>query len=173
MITRLFVSKIFLGVLLTLSLSKAWAIPITYTNVYDPGTSTWTYSVEVENDTTELLFDLTLLSLPIPPSSAVEPLGWFPADIGTDFVHWMADVGSEIGPGDTLGGFSFSYIGGADDAIGPVNWEVLLDPSFSIVGGVTTPVATVAGVPEPATLLLLIIGLTAMGRGMTKKVKNL
>lgn len=161
--TRWILLGMMAGILFFGGVNLSHAVTVDYTNTYDPGLNRWTYLMDVTNDTTDLLYDLMVYPTVQPLSGAdMSAVGWGTVDPGIIapdyFVHWMADLGSEILPGDTLGGFSFTYSG--TDGVGDIAslaytvtpWDVVNNAPYPPVDGVTQ---TRAAVPEPGTLLLL------------------
>ena len=173
MSTRTIFTGIFLWLFLMGVVDIAGAVPIvSYTNTYDSGTTTWTYESTITNDTADLLYDFVISPTVEPLSGADLTLeGWGAAEVGNVspyFVHWMADFGSEILLGDTMGGFWFTYSGSADADIGPLAytvtlWDQVNDTPYT-VDGQTAPV------PEPGTIWLIMTGLG--GLGILYRVRN-
>ncbi len=158
------------------------AVPVVYyTNNYNSGTNLWTYEATIFNDTPDLLYDFVIYPTANPIEAAdLTSEGWGNADLGhvapDYFVHWMADIGADILPGETMGGFWFTY-SGVDTAgdIGSLDYEVTLwnfnDNSEYVeyvFGGNTIPLPPSSQVPEPGTFILIasgIAGLVALSRG--------
>lgn len=148
----------------------ARAVPVVnFTDVYNSGTGLWTYESTILNDTSDLLYDFVIYPTVEPLSGAdLTAGGWGPADMGTVspyfFVHWMADFGAEIQPGDTMSGFWFTYSGGPGDDIGQLTYEVTLwnltSEEPSLYGGVTVP--SPSQVPEPSTFIILAGGIIGL-----------
>lgn len=145
------------------------AVSVGYSNTYDAVLNLWTYEATVANDSADdLVYDLAIAPTLQPLSAADRSAaGWGAAEVGSIapdyFVHWMADFGAEIFPGDSLGGFSFTYSG--DNAAGDIGslaytvtlWDVLADSPYTVDG-----MTQAAVVPEPATAWLLGSGLLAV-----------
>ncbi len=158
---------LFLGVVNTAS-----AVPIvSYTNNYDSGTNLWTYEATIFNDTTDLLYDFVVYPTANPIDAAdLTSVGWGTADPGhvapDYFVHWMADFGAEIQPGDTMSGFWFTYSGDTASDIGSLSylvswgWDVANDAPFTSNGD-TIPAPS--SVPEPGTFALMAMGVFGIG----------
>lgn len=157
-----------LWVLLIGWVDMAGAVPaVSYTNTYDAGTGTWTYESTILNDSSDLLYDLVLYPAVEAIAGADLTLyGWGTADIGSVspyFVHWMSDFGAEIAPGETRGGFWFSYSGGVGGEIGHISftatmWDPVNETPYSIDG----QTASASSVPEPGTIWLLITGFAGL-----------
>lgn len=172
-----------ISTMLTLALGGAaglsHAVSVGYSNTYDSGLNLWTYEATVANDRADdLVYDLAISPTLQPLSAAdMSATGWGVADVGNIaphyFVHWLADFGAEIFPGDSLGGFSFTYSG--DNGAGDIGslaytvtlWDVLADNPYT-VDGMTQ--ATV--VPGPATAWLLGSGLLAVWGAVRRRGLN-
>lgn len=175
--------KILSAIIVFLALSGtvniARAVPVvSYTGAYDSGTGLWTYEGTIFNDTADLLYDFIIYPVMEPASGAdLTSAGWGPADLGSVspyFVHWMADFGAEIMPGDTMGGFWFTYSGAPGDAITPLAYEAMLwdltnNAPYQFAGE-TVAASSPSQVPEPATLLLLAGGI--LGLAVFPKVRR-
>lgn len=114
---------------------------------------------------TDAGFDVYNLFFPTFPSGSLQsfstPTGWEDTFAGEDFFSTSslypgaAPGGTDVGPGQSLGGFALTF----DGKVGSLPFEVLFwnngDPvSYS---GVTTPV------PLPGSAVLLFTGLAALG----------
>lgn len=180
--TRFFLSGMTMLLLLMGIVSIASAVPVvSYSNTFDSGTNLWTYESTITNDTPDILYDFVIYPTVKPLSgSDMTAVGWGLADAGgiapDYFVHWMADFGSEIGPDGTMGGFWFTYSGVDQGSIGPLSYTVSLwdiandapvDPPFD---GSTVPLST--QVPEPGTLMLLVMGFAGVGVLWGRKIKT-
>lgn len=150
-------------------ISSASAISIaTYSNTFD-GVSLWTYAMTVEDMDPDPLYDFVVYTGAVIPTTAsdLSGVGWN-TSMGTDFVDWMANFGSEIAPGSSMGGFWFTYTGTSTDDLGPLPYKTITwhddpfggyaNPSFD---GMTQLAST--PVPEPGTLILLSSGLVGIG----------
>ena len=167
---RFFLSGMIMLLLLIGMANIATAIPVvSYSNTFDSGTNLWTYESTITNDTPDLLYDFAIYPTAKPLSGAdMTTVGWGLADVGSTspyFVHWMADFGSEIGTGGTLGGFSFTYSGVDHGDIGPLAytltlWDLVNDIPYTIDDS-TVPLST--PVPEPGTVMLLSMGILGLG----------
>ncbi len=117
------------------------------------------------------LYDLTIFF-----SAAVDyDSGAAPWDIigGSGFVNafsiapGLPPVGTDVGPGQSLGGFRFVLTGPVGDAAFSALFFNPVDPSNPVVFDGTAAAAAPAAVPEPATLGL--IGLGAIGAVMRRR----
>jgi len=150
--------------------NTASAVPVvSYTNNYDSGTNRWTYEATIFNDTPDLLYDFVIYPTANPIDAAdLTLVGWGAAEIGHGapyFVHWMADFGAEISPGDTMGGFWFTYSGDMAGDIGSLEYEVTLLDSTNlpyVLGGTTVPSSPSTQVPEPGTFILMASGIAGL-----------
>lgn len=143
---------------------------VTYSDSFD-GIGIWTYSMTVENPDPDILYDFKVNTGSISPLTGADltGAGWSPADVGTDYVHWMADFGSEIPSGGSMGGFYFTYSGTALDSIGVLSFETTSwheDPfggyaNTPDISGHTSPNPT--PVPEAGTLWLTLTGIVLLG----------
>jgi hypothetical protein len=145
---------------------SAHAAFITYDVVQEAGDS-WVYSYEVTNNGSApieeftIWFDLDLYSNLSLVSTAQ---GWDPLVIERDlllphdgFFDALADIGSALAPGFSLGGFSvrFDFLGAGRP--GSQAFDILSTDPFGIIeSGVTRPRAV--AVSEPMILLLWMIG---------------
>ncbi|MGI9335712.1 MAG: PEP-CTERM sorting domain-containing protein [Gammaproteobacteria bacterium] len=137
---------------------------------------TWEYSYTVINHTSapivefEILFDLGVYEN---LHKASAPSEWDPVVAQPDpnipaagFYDAMALWDEEIAAGETLGGFAvrFDFLGDGTpgsqlfNILDPSNFPVPLDSGTTQLAGTTLP----APVPEPATLLLSLLGIAAM-----------
>lgn len=150
----------------------AQAVPVvSYTNTYDSGPNLWTYEATIFNDTADLLYDFVIYPTANPIGAANLTLeGWGAADSGhvapAYYVHWMANFGAEIQPGDTMSGFWFTYSGDNAGDIGSLSysvlwgWDVVNDAPFTF-DGATVPASS--PVPEPGTFALMAMGVGGIG----------
>lgn len=147
------------------------AVPVvTYDNSYDSGSNLWTYDATIFNDTSDILYDIVIYPTAQPLSGADQTgIGWGPADVGNItpyFVHWMADSGSEIPPGDTLGGFWFTYSGNTEGDIGSLSytvlwgWDAVNDAPYTFNG---STIPSSSPVPEPGTFAMMAVGVIGVG----------
>lgn len=168
--TRTIISTCMLSLLIWLfSLSQASAVSIvTYDNNFNSLTNEWTYAMTVENQDADPLYDLTVDTggVVLPDLAVYYPAGWSNVDIGTDFIHWMADLGSEIVLGDSLPGFYFTYTGTATDDIGSIPYHTITwnnvtgaNPTCNGMTGSSSVCPSSTPVPEPGTLLLFFSGM--------------
>ena len=78
----------------------------------------------------------------------------------------MADIGAEISPGDTVGGFWFTYSGDTAGDIVPLSytvswgWDAVNDAPYTFDG---STIPSSSPVPEPGTLALMTIGVIGVG----------
>lgn len=144
---------------------------VTYDNSYDSVSNLWTYDATIFNGTQDILFDFVIYPTSQPLSGADQTgIGWGAADVGNTapyFVHWMADIGAEISPGDTVGGFWFTYSGdSAGDISRPLSytvswgWDAVNDAPYTFDG---YAIPSSSPVPEPGTLALMTIGVIGVG----------
>ncbi|MBI5096675.1 MAG: PEP-CTERM sorting domain-containing protein [Nitrospirae bacterium] len=157
-----------LFVLLLGIVNIAQAVPVvSYTNTYDAGPNLWTYEATIFNDTADLLYDFVIYPTANPRGAADLTLeGWGAADVVNTLpvylVHWMADFGAEVQPGDTMSGFWFTYSGDNAGDIGSLSysvlwgWDVVNDAPFTF-DGATIPASS--PVPEPGTFVLMAMGI--------------
>lgn len=177
------------------SASMSWATTIEYTAT-DNGLGNYTLVYEVTNDT--LSDDIAWLSIffgqttdglnfnnydqfsnfsPDYDGDGTEPqpTGWFsysfepspaidlPGQFNSDVV-----IGSGIGTGTSLGGFTVSFdwtgVGSYDDLYYEVGTSSTIDTGYTVQSGGPAPV------PEPATILLVSAGLAGIGFLRRKKV---
>jgi hypothetical protein len=147
---------------------SAHATFITYDVVQESGNS-WVYSYEVTNDGSESIeeftiwFDLDLYSNLSLVSTAP---GWDPLVIQSDlqlphdgFFDALADIGSALAPGLSLGGFSvrFDFLGSGRP--GSQAFDILSTDPFGVVqSGVTRALVVPVPVSEPMILLLWMLG---------------
>lgn len=174
--TKALISTLLLSILILIcGISPASAISIvTYSNTFD-GVSLWTYAMTVENTDPDPLYDFVVYTGAVIPTAAADlsGMGWS-SNMGTNFVDWMADFGSEIAPGGNMGGFWFNYAGTAIDNIGPLPFTTTTwhddpfggyaNPPFD---GITQSASTT--VPEPGTVILLSSGLVGVAGLMWKR----
>lgn len=154
---------------LSYSTASATAI-VTYSDSFN-GIGTWTYSMTVENTDPDLLYDFKINTGSLAPLTGADLTGsgWSPADVGADYVHWMAGFGSEIPSGGSMGGFYFTYSGTALDNLGALPFETTTwhdDPfggyaNSPDTSGHTSPAPT--PVPEAGNLWLILTGLILLG----------
>lgn len=175
--TRWMLLGMMAGILLFGRVNLSHAVTVDYTNIYDSGLNLWTYTSAVTNDTPDLLYDLviypTVQPLSVADRSAV---GWGTGDLGSVapdyFVHWIADFGSEILTGDTLGGFSFTYSGDSAGDIGSLAYTVTLDVANDVPYTVDAVTQIRAAVPEPGTLLLLGSSLAGLALWRRRQIQG-
>ena len=142
-------------ILLFASQVTAYHISNVDVTISQTATGTWQYQYILgNNDTsTDDIFDF-FLSFDGIPDNVISPGGWGPIS-GISFIDWLADIGSEISPGNSLSGFSFE----APYGPGNITFETM-DTNWDTYSGITKGPA--APIPEPATFLILISGLTGL-----------
>jgi len=118
-----------------------------------PGTWKYQYILGNEQGSTSEIYDF-FLSFDGIPDNVISPGGWDTIP-GISFIDWSADFDSEILPGDSLSGFSFE----APYGPGNITFETM-DTNWDTYSGITKGPA--APIPEPATFLILISGLTGL-----------
>src|SRR5450759_1427102 len=143
---------------------------LTYTITPNGGQSLYQFTLTNTGSTGGTLFDL-FLSLPtditnIDTTTIGTPVGWGDLSGGllffgpdgapsTSFIEWAADSSGtyDIGIGDSLSGFSFT----TTQAIGqPITYALNGSTDFSTA-------QEVSSVPEPATFVLLLSVIVALG----------
>lgn len=151
----------------------ARATLITY-DVKNIGGDTWEYNYAVTNDTNAAIYEFALdfgIGQYRNLAATAAPSGWdpavFPSDPGlpdngfVDFLALYPDAAIESG--QTLGGFavSFDFLG---DGTPGAQLFMILDPDFVLdpVSGTTRLATSPVPVPEPATLLLSLLGVVAL-----------
>jgi len=161
--------------------TQAGATSVSY-DVQNLGGATWEYTYTVANDTLgadieelTVWFDLGLYDNLTP---TVTPSDWDPLAINPDpgipddGYYDVLALAAGIAPGDSLGGFgvSFDYLGTGTP--GSQLFEVVDPNTFALLDDGTTVPATPGpnpnpnpAIPEPATGLLVAMGLAGLAAG--------
>lgn len=145
-------------------------VSVSYLETWDVANSEWDYEYYVNNqsDGGEDLygFYLDMFGLGATLSNVLDPANWEYFSDGSTYIEWDSILltGSEIVPGGSL-----TYLFSSDTRLGNLYYEALFNIEVDgIISGTSMPVS----VPEPATFMLIGIGLIGLA-GFRKKVRNL
>ena len=149
-------------VFILISGPTAYGYPIVQPTVVNQGNGVYTYSYELGNPIVsgESVFDFGLFFSGM-PANVIAPNGWS-AIYGLGFIDWMSqDFLTDLLPGNSLNGFSF------ESDLGPGSITFISLGADILTGDVGTPyfgdtVGPVSVVPEPASIVLISIGLFAL-----------
>jgi len=172
------ISAIIIGLLVILTSTSVSATPmadIRYVETELAG-GIWQYDYTVFNTAVEPGFDLYDVFLFLKEDVALidvsVPNGWVFIAFN-DFVDTYSlipgapPIGTDIAPGEFLGGFIFQF----DEKVGDLAFDVIfanpLDPENPIIeSGSTLPV------PEPSTILLLAAGISGLGFAKRRRLMS-
>jgi len=162
-------------VILFLMVTAAWSYPMVSSTATLQADQNWLYEYEISNPrpTSGGVWDFFVPIFGDPISVFTPDLDgdsstdeWFPFfGGGLGFVQWTADFGYEVLPEETLDGFGFlsAY------APGPTTMFLTTDDfdetEFPVIGD--APV-----IPEPATLLLVSIGICGLAGVKARKRRS-
>jgi hypothetical protein len=144
-------------VIVPLFASRAFASPVLLSgSIVDSGLFEYSYVLTNPGGSTEDVFDLALFFAG-EPLNVTAPNGWSHIE-GLGFIDWFSPgPATDLLPGTSLVGFLFqSAFGPGEISFQTTSVDELTgEIAFPATGLTTGPVAPVASVPEPATLLLL------------------